>query len=459
MDRTSAFSLAAYDIQLIAPLQHTLIYSEHRAILLKFAVRMMVNLDPNACSCQLLLLPYFSSPTTLRALQDSFGPPIRQALLGASRFGRKSAPAILDVAVIYKDPSPDNEQNAAIDYDQFQNRLALMYKLMCIICTEDSIDIEYGNDVETRVLLIDDTRNYEDDSGGHSKGASPGPLVSLTALARCHRPWARIYAIATVDGEVLLHSFSQIRNHPPLQVLSHLEVTKLDLGSGSGATNQKAPSIVSLSPRKWPTFKKVAVGGTFDHLHAGHKLLLTVTALLLNAPDPRHASSDRSITIGITGDKLLQKKKFVDQMQDWDERQRVVESFLLGILELRIPTDSLKSTDRASSPDTGGKVVRQQFESGLAINYDEIFDPFGPTITDPAIAALVVSGETRSGGQAVNDKREAQGWPSLEILEVDVLNAEGKDEVASDSVSESYKGKISSTEIRRKLHDRRTVEK
>lgn len=426
--------------------------------MLNFAARIMVTFDPNVQSCQLLLLPHFPSPTTPRALQDFYGPAIRQALLVASRFSRKAAPALLDVAVIFKDPSPGTEQNASIDYNQFQIFLALLYKCICIICTEDSIDIEHGNEVETRVLLIDDTRYYEDNSGGHSTGASTGPLVSLTALARCHRPWARIYAIATEDGETLLQSFLHTRNHPPLQVQSHLEVTKLDLGSGNGVSYKISPPKVSLSRRKWPTFRNVAVGGTFDHLHAGHKLLLTVTALLLNAFDQMDASSDRSITIGITGDKLLEKKKFVDQMQDWDERQRAVERFLLGILELRLPTFRLKFTNRDSIPDTGGRVVRQQFESGLAINYDEIFDPFGPTITDPAIAALVVSGETRSGGDAVNDKRGAKGWPSLEILEVDVLIAESENEVPSDSVSESYKGKISSTEIRRKLHDLKTIE-
>lgn len=422
--------------------------------MLYFAARMMSNLDPSMDSCYLILLPHFPSPTTLRALQDSFGPAIRQALVVASRLDRKSTPAsLLDVAVVYyKEASPGHKQSAVIDYNHFQNLLALMYRLICIICTEESIDIEYGNDVETRVLLVDEDRDCEYDSGGHS------PLISLTALARCHRPWDRIYAIATEDGEVLLHSFLQIRHHPPLQIQSHPEVATLALSSGRGASNQKPPPKVSLPPRPWPAFTCVAVGGTFDHLHAGHKLLLTVTALLLNAPDPRHASSDRSITIGITGDKLLQKKKFVDQMQNWDERQRAVESFLLGILELRLPTDGLKSNDRASSPDTGGRIVRQRFESGLAINYDELFDPFGPTITDPAIEALVVSGETRSGGQAVNDRREAQGWSLLEILEVDVLNAEGEDEESSDTVGESYEGKISSTEIRRKLHCRQTVE-
>lgn len=416
----------------------------------------MFALDPNVYSCQLILLPHFSLPTTLRALQESFGPAIKQALLVASRLDRKSTPALLDVALIYMEPSLSHKQSAAIDYNHSQNLLALMYKLICIICTKESIGIEYGNDVETRVLLVDDDRDCEDDSGGHNKSGSPCPLISLAALARCPRPWARIYAIATEDGEVLLQSFLQIRHHPAPQFQSDPEVTRLDLGVGRSASNQKPLPKVSL-PRIWPAFKCIAVGGTFDHLHAGHKLLLTVTALLLNPPDPGLAASDRSITIGITGDRLLQKKKFVDQMQDWDERQRAVESFLLGILELRLPTDSLKSNDRASSPDTGGRIVRQQFKSGLAINYDEIFDPFGPTITDPAIAALVVSGETRSGGQAVNDKREAQGWSSLEIFEVNVLNAEGEDGVSSDAVEESYEGKISSTEIRRKLHCRQTV--
>lgn len=418
----------------------------------------MLSFDPDEDSCHLILLPHFPSPTTLRALQDSFGPAVRQALVVASRHDRKFTPVLLDVAVVCKERSPGHKHSAAIDYHYFQNLLALMYKLICIICIEESIDIEYGNDVETRVLLIDDASGCEYDNSRHSKGVPPCPLVSFRALARCNRPWARIYAIANEDGEALLHSFLQIRHHPPLQIQFHLEVIRLDLGSDGGASNQKPLTEVSLPPRTWPAFKCVAVGGTFDHLHAGHRLLLTVTALLLNVPDTRHVCSDRSITIGITGDKLLQKKKFADQMQDWDERQRAVESFLLGILELRLPTDSLKSNDRASSPDTGGRIVRQRFESGLAINYDEIFDPFGPTITDPAIAALVVSGETRSGGQAVNEKREAQGWSSLEILEVEVLNAEGEEKDSSDAIGGSYEGKISSTEIRRKIRRSQTVE-
>src|SRR5271155_5418504 len=52
-----------------------------------------------------------------------------------------------------------------------------------------------------------------------------------------------------------------------------------------------------------------------------------------------------------------------------------------------------------------------------------INNPFGPTVTDAAITALVISAETRAGGTAVNDRRRAQGWAPLDIFEVDVLAA------------------------------------
>ena len=43
-------------------------------------------------------------------------------------------------------------------------------------------------------------------------------------------------------------------------------------------------------------FEKVAVGGTFDRLHAGHRLLLAATALVTAGP----------VFIGVTGERLMQ---------------------------------------------------------------------------------------------------------------------------------------------------------
>ena len=93
-------------------------------------------------------------------------------------------------------------------------------------------------------------------------------------------------------------------------------------------------------------------------------------------------------------------------------------------------------------------------ESPIVINYTSISDPFGPTITDPDISALVISAETRAGGKAVNDKRKEKEWKELEVFEVDVLDASPAElEVEGGKVKEGFESKISSTEIRR-----RTVE-
>jgi pantetheine-phosphate adenylyltransferase len=44
-------------------------------------------------------------------------------------------------------------------------------------------------------------------------------------------------------------------------------------------------------PEEPTTFPVVALGGTFDHLHAGHKILLSMAALLAR----------RKMIVGITG--------------------------------------------------------------------------------------------------------------------------------------------------------------
>lgn len=68
-----------------------------------------------------------------------------------------------------------------------------------------------------------------------------------------------------------------------------------------------AESVVSSSTDIQPfSFDHVCAGGTFDRLHSGHKLLLSVCALL----------SIRSVTIGITSNQMLAKKQlsFVRQL-------------------------------------------------------------------------------------------------------------------------------------------------
>lgn len=415
-------------------------------------------LDP---LCWLFLLPYAPSIASLANLRAAYEPGLRQVLKKASQFSSRSQSTTLDIALVYEEHSLSGGSNGGLDYTHLQKLLGLMYRLICIICTTESIDIEYENDVDARVMFFNAKEDSRNQTQEHDKSGQPrSPLIPFEALALCPKPWKLICFLENQNGQILRKDFLQARDKSPNAATEHFDIEGVAGGVSTRTWSQNALSEASSLQDDCKRHSSVAVGGTFDHLHAGHKLLLTMTALLVNL-DERSASSGRSLTVGITGDELLKKKQYVDQLQDWDERQAAVGGFLLGILQMSLPTDTLTSSQRMTNSDTGARTVRQEFESGLVINYVEIFDPFGPTITDESISALVISGETRSGGQAVNDKREAKGWSSLEVLEVDVLHAEIeiRDDSASNRIEEDekYEGKISSTEMRRRLHNRGAV--
>jgi phosphopantetheine adenylyltransferase len=184
----------------------------------------------------------------------------------------------------------------------------------------------------------------------------------------------------------------------------------------------------------------VAVGGTFDHLHVGHKLLLTATALVLEPLEEAEQGRERMLTAGITGDALLVNKKYAEFLESWEERYESTAFFLSAIMDFSEGSNPQVERTWGSGPNE--KTVKMKVRPNLVFNFVEIVDPFGPTITMEEISALVVSEETHSGGEAVNNKRKEKGWDVLGAFEVDVLQA-GATEANIDS-------KISSTDIRRR---------
>ncbi|NWW95180.1 COASY synthase, partial [Rhynochetos jubatus] len=80
-----------------------------------------------------------------------------------------------------------------------------------------------------------------------------------------------------------------------------------------------------------------------------------------------------------------------------------------------------------------------------SLRYDivALADPYGPAVTDPDLQCLVVSEETRRGGEAVNKKRLENGLPELVLYEILLM----KDPEHGQNEEE----KISSSSLRQRL--------
>ena len=130
-------------------------------------------------------------------------------------------------------------------------------------------------------------------------------------------------------------------------------------------------------------FETVAVGGTFDEFHKGHRALLKKAFEVGNR-----------VLIGLCSDDFVKKMKKPHKIAPYEKRLEELKSFLrrLGLLE------------RA-----------------------EIFplnDPYGVTVSRNRIDAIVVSEETEPRAHEINEKRRSKGMPPLKIVAIDMILAE-----------------------------------
>ena len=408
----------------------------------------------------LVLLPQAPSPVTLANLRSAYGQILTACLQKAALITKsESGTQVLDIAVCY--PGIVDNDSRGTQYQDPQQLIYQFYRLLCTLCTEQNIDTDNGNEVDTRILLFapDEERTVilVEDAPTTSATSHLVSWPDLRLLASCQRQWEFIIVYETEKGTAILDRFLQSRNDEGQEVPEKLNIGKVQPIIISEGLEQSIRQETRGYRDSRARHYSVAVGGTFDHLHPGHKLLLTMTALVLEPHRPSESNRKRTLTVGITGDELLKKKDFLDEMQDWDQRQQSIGKFLSSFLMLDSPHRAPLTTSRTTSPDTGARAIRDEFKSGLVIKYVELFDPFGPTITDEEISALVVSAETQSGGKAVNDRRSEKGWVALEVFEVDVLNAgEDQDTDGQRSMEREFQNKISSTAIRQKLHRRQS---
>ncbi len=132
--------------------------------------------------------------------------------------------------------------------------------------------------------------------------------------------------------------------------------------------------------------KRVVVGGTFDSFHKGHRSFL------------EKASSLGSVKIGLTSDEMAKETKGVE-----------VEPFI----------------------DRQGHLL--EFLPGAEI--EEINDPVGFAISED-FHYILVSPETRTRAERINEERRNSGKEEIEIVEMDFVLAEDGEPISSTRIRE-----------------------
>ena len=391
----------------------------------------------------LALLPPLPGDVTLGTLKGSYGPALLEILRHSAA---TDVPGVkLDIAVLLdRDQVGVSEPRSSV-FKPLQHALSKLYSLTCHISADNPLWM-VERKVDYRIFFV----KHDGQDETQSLLESQGPILSLHTLAVAQRQWSNVYALDGEDGETLLKQFSDKRKSSQSHPRTVFEIHRVKGGISLRHTSQISASLSSSTADMPKTrHSSVAVGGTFDHLHAGHKLLLTATALVLEPLARSQQELKTSVVVGITGDELLTNKKHAEVLESWEERQYSVIRFLCAILDPDASLDNVQ-TDRFNDPAPNGHAVHYTFLNGLIVKCVKISDPFGPTVTERSISALIVSGETRSGGKAVNNKREEKAWEPLEIFEVDVLDETPEDEPSTPE-HENFQGKISSTAIRKRL--------
>jgi pantetheine-phosphate adenylyltransferase len=136
-------------------------------------------------------------------------------------------------------------------------------------------------------------------------------------------------------------------------------------------------------------YSRVATGGTFDHLHAGHKRLLE-----------RSFALGDEVVIGLTSDEFAGKEGKVPKLT---YEQRMTE--LVAFIKTAFP--------------------------GRRYAIAKLDDFFGPGIASKEVQALVASPETGKRVELANKLRAERGFPPLDLRVVDWVVAEDGKPISS----------------------------
>lgn len=172
-----------------------------------------------------------------------------------------------------------------------------------------------------------------------------------------------------------------------------------------------APTTPSeAAPEATPYGRVAAVGGTFDHLHIGHKLLLSMASLC----------ASEELVVGVTAPAMLTSKKHAEYVESLAVRQAAVREFVRDFTSTLTPK---------------------------ALDVVPLYEACGPAGTRTDIDVLVLTEETAQGGTAVAQTRAERHLPPVAPYVVRLVDAHGRTE--ADAAS-----KLGSTAIRARLAEK-----
>jgi pantetheine-phosphate adenylyltransferase len=126
----------------------------------------------------------------------------------------------------------------------------------------------------------------------------------------------------------------------------------------------------------------VCIGGTFDPLHRGHKVLIKKALEV--------AGSNGSVFIGISSIEMIKNKK---EVKPFEERKKAIERFLSKV---ELPKN---------------------------VTIGKIYDKYGPSLVGN-FNVIVVSPETIHTAREINKKRKEIKKKPLKIMEIPFVLAE-----------------------------------
>jgi len=138
-------------------------------------------------------------------------------------------------------------------------------------------------------------------------------------------------------------------------------------------------------------FHHIVCGGTFDHLHKGHKKLLEACF-----------NDGKKISIGITNMAMVRPKRYYNSIESYPVRRN--------------------------------NVLRIAAQNRRAISAIKLKDIYGSTLTDTTIDAIYVTKETLPGAEEINRERTKIGMKPLFIGMVPFALDDDGDKISSERI-------------------------